>query len=92
MDFAGPTTLRTIADRINSFFCSAAKAITGDHDEEPQPERRRKKEGGSGVMQLARQFARLFITRRQPRARQTINAHHLREGFREGAAAPLQLL
>jgi hypothetical protein len=86
MDSTGPTLPRTIANTIKQFFRSAAKAITGDGDDEPTPERRRKKEGGSGVMQLARKFSRLFVTTRQPRARQTVNARDAREGFREGAA------
>jgi hypothetical protein len=88
MDSAGPTTLRTIVVSIKQFFRSAAKAITGDGEEEPQPERRRHKEGGteSGVMRLAREFSRLFITTKQPRARQAMNARDAREGFREGAA------
>jgi hypothetical protein len=86
MDSTGPTPLRTITDAIKQLFRFVAKAITGDGDDEPHPERRRKKEGGGGVMRLFRQFARLFITRKEPRARQAMNARDAREGFREGAA------
>ena len=86
MDSAEPTPPRPITDRIKQLFRSAAHAITGSSEDEPQPERRRKKEGESesGMMQLARQFSRLFTAKRAPQA---MPVEDVRESFRTERAA-----
>jgi len=83
---AGPDKVRTIADSIKGLFRSAAKAITGEAEDKPQPRRRGKKEGDrdGGMMRFALRFARAFTTR--PRLKPQ-SAEEMREDFRsEGAA------
>ena len=78
------TKHRTISGTIKELF-KAAKAITGGEDE-PEPERRRAKDGGSegGMMRMARQFSHLF-TARQPHGPQVMRGEDMRGSFRREA-------
>jgi hypothetical protein len=88
-DTAGRSKNRTIAGAIKQLFRAAAKAITGASEDEPQPARRRKKEGESesGMMRLARKFSRRFVMAKQPRTRHTAQAHKQGENFDTARAA-----